>query len=73
MSILSVGSHAGAAAVHKPTPTPQSARSPDGDYLKPGVGRSTAKDADGDYKPNSPLSQTSGPSQAAITDLQKGG
>ena len=63
------------ASVPPPQPTASATpnqRAADGDYLAPGPGRATVKDADGDYKP-SPAQTSTSAVQAALTDIKLGG
>jgi hypothetical protein len=70
MSISSVSSASQAAALLKAQAASPSGRSADGDYKTKGVGRSTVKDADGDYRPSSPQAQSSRAVQAAVAILK---
>jgi hypothetical protein len=58
----------------KPATPSQTAKAPDGDYLAPGSGRASVKDADGDYKPTASTQAKSAPAvQAALPGLKLGG
>lgn len=70
---MAVSSPSPVASVAPAQKIPNNARAVDGDYLKPGAGRSTVKDADGDYKATPAQSTATGPVQAAVTDIKLGG
>jgi hypothetical protein len=72
MPVSSVDSSGQAAAVAalKAQAAAQNARAADGDYKTKGLGRSTVKDADGDYKPSSAQAKSSAAVQAALTTLK---
>jgi hypothetical protein len=71
MPISSTSSVALPPAVPKTPAVSQNARAADGDYLAAGPGRSTLKDADGDYKPIA--TQASNAVQTALTGIKLGG
>jgi hypothetical protein len=73
MSVPSINSASNAAAVSKTQAPLQNARAADGDYKTKGIGRSTVKDADGDYKPASAQAQSTAAVQSALTRLKLGG
>lgn len=69
MSITSVNSVAAHSLEKTSSAQSKNARAADGDYVTTGPGRSTVKDADGDYKPSTTASRASGSVQQALTDL----
>jgi len=71
MSISPANSPAPTPPVQKTPDTAQDARAADGDYLKPGIGRSSVKDTDSDYRPIPATVPSS--VQAAVTDIKLGG
>ena len=73
MSVPSINSASNPAAVSKTQAPSQNARAADGDYKAKGIGRSTVKDADGDYKPASAQAQSTPAVQSALTRLKLGG
>jgi hypothetical protein len=71
MSIFAANSPPPAPPVQKTPDVGQDARPADGDTLKPGIGRLTVKDGDGDYRPIPATASAS--VQAAVTDIKLGG
>ncbi|MFI5012351.1 MAG: hypothetical protein ACHQAY_08390 [Hyphomicrobiales bacterium] len=68
-----ISSASATSAAHKTQAASPNARAADGDYKTKGVGRSTVKDADGDYKPTTSQAKSSSAVQAAVTGLKLGG
>jgi hypothetical protein len=73
MSVPSVGSATPQGSVPPVQPSAVNARAADGDYVTKGPGRSTVKDADGDYRRASAQTTTSASAQSALANLKLGG
>ena len=70
--MVSAINSAGSAPAAPAPAVSHNARAVDGDYKTKGVGRSSVKDSDGDYKPTTQAKSTTAV-QAALTLLKQGG